>query len=99
MKIITRFILIAAFASLFTGCISHNTYSVANVPIVPSEVAKSKLLGENCAKVVLGIFGPFGDTSIKGILDNNRNSKVTLVDYKLSNYVVMYEICSEVYGY
>ena len=99
MKIIVRFLLVAAVASLFAGCISHNTYSVANVSPVPSEIAKSKLLGENCAKIILGIFGPFGDTSIKGIMESNKGSKVTLIDYKFSNYVVMHEICTEVYGY
>lgn len=99
MKTIKRFILMSAFVSLTAGCVSHLTPMAVNVPIVPSEVAKSKLLGENCSRIVLFAFGPFGDTSIKEILERNKNSKVTFIDYKVSNFFVMQEYCSQVYGY
>ena len=84
--------------ALFTGCAAVYTPTSSSVPIDSAEIAKSTLLGENCMNWFFGL-GPFGDASIKSIMDSNPGKKVTLVDHKTGWYLVASDYCIKVYGY
>jgi hypothetical protein len=85
-------------SALLGGCIAAITPSVSNVPVDSSEIAKSQLLGEDCLTYFL-LFGPFGDASIKNIIDKNPGKKITLIDHKVRNFLLVSQGCQMVYGY
>ena len=99
MKLIVYALVLFTFGLFTSGCISRMTPATVSVPIDPAEVQKSRLIDENCSRTFLFTFGPFGDTTIRPILNTYKLSKVTLIDHKYSNYIILQEYCVQVYGY
>lgn len=92
-------ILLVCFVLTFTfGCIKFTvTPIVATVPLVPSEIAKSRVLGKSCGSGY--VFSGSGNLSLKDLLEKNKASKITLVDYDASFNMFGGEVCMTVYGY
>lgn len=92
-------ILLVAFGlTCMTGCIKlSGTPIVGTVQMVPSEIIKSKLIGESCGDV--HSFGASGDLSLGELLKNSKISKITYVDYDLKFSIFKGNICMRVYGY
>jgi hypothetical protein len=65
--------------------------------MVPSEIIKSRLIGESCGSV--HSFGASGDLSLGELLKVNKVSKITCVDYDLKFSIFRGNICMRVYGY
>jgi hypothetical protein len=96
-SIFVLFVLVAVIS--LSGCVNALTPAVATITVVPSEIAKSRLIDENCVRTVLYIFGRKGNVTLKEIVDNNKNIKITLIDYELRDYFFTQQICMKVYGY
>jgi hypothetical protein len=82
--------------AMLSGCARVMTSSFGSVD--SAEIAKSSYLGENCMSWFL-FFGPFGDASIKSVIDKNAGKKITLVDHKFTPGFFTSTACSQVYGY
>ncbi|MBI4683327.1 MAG: hypothetical protein HY757_09550 [Nitrospirae bacterium] len=93
-----KLVMLAMCISLLSGCITAITPVSSNVPVDSSEIAKSELIGEDCVSYYF-IFGPFGDASIKHVIDKNPGKKITLIDYEWSAFPFFRSFCSKVYGY
>lgn len=92
-----KMLLGALCAVMLSGCAAVMTPVGSTVPVDSSEIAKSSMLGENCMTWFL-MFGPFGDASIKPVLDRNAGKKVTLIDYKYDAGFLTRSQCVQIYG-
>ena len=93
-----KMLVIIVSAFMFSGCASVMTPVTSSIPVNAAEIAKSELLGENCMSWFL-IFGPFGDASIKPLIDKNAGKKITLIDIKHEPGNFSRKQCVQVYGY
>jgi hypothetical protein len=83
---------------LLAGCTTMSfTPVVSTIPFVASDVAKSKLIAENCGSV--SSFHAEGDFTLADLLKNKKITKVTFVDYQASIGIIGGKVCMKVYGY
>jgi len=94
-----KLLIVCFILTLPVGCISFKgiTPIVSTVQLVPSDIAKSRVLGKTCGSTSL--FGGSGNLSLKDILTKNNATKVTFVDYDISASMFGGEVCMTVYGY
>lgn len=82
-----------------SGCSIAVSPAVNSVQLNEVDLSKATKTGQNCAYYVLGIFGPFGDMSIKKAADIGGITKVDLVDYESGWYLFYTNKCVTVYGH
>jgi len=99
MKTIHKIVLIFALLLVVTGCTNAMTPVVINAPLVPSEIAKSRVIDENCVSTIFYIFGRNGDATLKDVIDMHKPNKITLVDYEFRDSFFKQDYCLIVYGY
>ena len=91
--------LLVCFISTFAGgCIKFSfTPVVSTVQLVPSDIIKSRFIGESCGSG--NVFGGGGNLSLGDFLKENRITKVTYVDYDIKASMFGGSVCMKVYGY
>lgn len=72
-----------------------NTTDIRNVDF--SKVDQMKK-GSDCSTTFLFILGPFGEQKITKAAKDAKISKVEVVDYDVTNYILFQRMCVEVYG-
>jgi hypothetical protein len=99
MVSLTKLMAVCFVLALTVGCFSFKgiTPITTTIQLVPSDVAKSKLLGKTCGSA--SIFGGSGNLSLNDMLTKNNASKVTCVDYDFSVNPLWGSVCMSVYGY
>lgn len=95
-----RLVLLAIGLAMFSlaGCATMITpvTNMANVKNV--DFSQDMKRGQSCANFILGFIGPFGNASIVEAAKNAQISKVKVVDYKSTWYLVLAQRCVVVYG-
>jgi len=99
MKAFSRLAFFCLFFSFFAGCTNALTPVVINTPLVPSEIAKSRVIDENCVSTILYVFGRSGNATLKDVIDMHKPNKITLVDYEFRDSFFKQDYCLIVYGY
>lgn len=99
MASLTKMLVVCFILTFAAGCVKFSvTPVVSTIQLVPSDIPKSRLLGQTCGS---GNYftGGEGKLGIQEILEKNKGSKVTFVDYSLDAGLFGATVCMSVYGY
>lgn len=92
-------LLVATMAVVgLSGCATMLTPVTNVADLKNADFSQNMKRGQSCANFILGFIGPFGDASIVEAAKDAHISKVKVVDYKSTWYVVLAQRCVVVYG-
>lgn len=91
---------LAAFCLLgLSGCMTvrnvTNTTNITGLNITSPNLKK----GTDCSTYILGLIGPFGNTTIRDAAKDAKITKIAYVDYEDSYYLLYGQRCTIVYGF
>jgi len=81
-----------------TGCSTMMTPAINTTDLKTTDFSGTMKKGESCQTYLFGFIGPFGDASVVKATKNADISKVEVVDYKHSNFIILAQNCVVVYG-
>ena len=81
-----------------TACSTMETPAVNMIDMKTTDFSKTMKKGESCQNYILGFIGPFGDASVVNAAKDAEISKIEVVDYKYTYFILFSQKCVCVYG-
>jgi len=81
-----------------TGCSTVTTPAINTIDLKTTDFSRTMKKGESCQTYLFCFIGPFGDVSVVEATKNANISKVEVVDYKHSNFIIIAQNYVVVHG-
>ena len=88
---------VASMMLLSIGCVTYAPL-MNSVDVTQIDYSTPMKRGQDCAIMVLGFIGPFGQASMVDAIKRVKISKVKALEYSRDSYILYSRSCVDVYG-